>query len=288
MPQTAKNRCCSKENAIKYGSFRRVSDGRHVQRYQCKTCSLSFSQATFDPAYYQKKRHLNHTCMMLLSSCISMRRTGLVLGIHPITVARKLEYMATQSRLKWDDHLQDCDLISSIQFDELQTIEHTKCKPLSVAMAVSEKSRKIIGFRVSQMPATGYLAAISRKKYGYRVDGRVDGMNDLFKQLKGQLAPNIEIRSDECSFYSGIVKTHFPKAKYRQYKGQKGAVAGQGELKKVLRDPLFYINHTFAMLRANINRLVRKTWCTTKKVSRLIDHLSIYLWVHNSKLTANA
>ena len=82
-----------------------------------------------------------------------------------------------------------------------------------------------------------------------------------------------------------LVKMYFPKAKYDQFKGQKAAVAGQGELKKIKRDPLFYINHTFAMLRANINRLVRKTWCTTKKVSRLIDHLSIYSYVHNHKLT---
>ena len=30
----------------------------------------------------------------------------------------------------------------TIQFDELQTIEHTKCKPLAVAVAVTEKHVK--------------------------------------------------------------------------------------------------------------------------------------------------
>ena len=63
--------------------------------------------------------------------------------------------------------------INTIQFDELQTIEHTKCKPVSVAVAVSKKERKILGIEVSQMPATGHLAAISRKKYGKRADNRV-------------------------------------------------------------------------------------------------------------------
>jgi hypothetical protein len=29
------------------------------------------------------------------------------------------------------------------------------------------------------------------------------------------------------------------------------------------------------MLRANLNRLFRRTWCTTKKPEGLIDHLSI-------------
>ena len=52
--------------------------------------------------------------------------------------------------------------IMDIQFDELQTIEHTKLKPLSVAVAVSkrEKNTGVSGIR---MPATGHLAKISRK-----------------------------------------------------------------------------------------------------------------------------
>ena len=57
-------------------------------------------------------------------------------------------------------------------------------------------------------------------------------------------------------------------------KAQKGACK-QGELKKRGKDPLFYINHTLAMLRANVNRLIRKTWCTTKDPAQLIYHLAI-------------
>ena len=110
----------------------------------------------------------------------------------------------------------------------------------------------------------------------------------LFKQLTPLLNPKITIKSDQCVFYKPIVNHYFPEANYLQFKGRKGGVAGQGELKKGWRDPLFKINHTFAMLRANINRLIRKTWCTTKKISRLIDHLTIYMWVHNSKLTATS
>ena len=186
--------------------------------------------------------------MMLLASCISMRRIALVLGIHPRTVARKLEYLSVQSQLKWREESHHVSPDSAIQFDELQTIEHTKCKPLSIAMAVTEKGRKILGFHVSQMPATGHLAAISRRKYGYRNDFRVEGMTTLFQQLKSQLAPTIRIKSDECSFYQPIVNTFFPAASYVQFKGQKGAISGQGELKKTKVDPLFSINHTLSLI----------------------------------------
>ena len=141
--------------------------------------------------------------------------------------------------------------INDIQFDELQTIEHTKLKPLSVAVAVSKKERKIIGFQVSSMPATGHLAKISRKKYGKRPDDRIKGMRQLFDYLSRQLSTDIRISSDECPFYKGVVKKYFPSATYTQYLGKKGCVAGQGT-KKTAFDPIFSINHTFAMMRANM------------------------------------
>jgi len=175
--------------------------------------------------------------------------------------------------------------ISAIQFDELQTIEHTKCKPVSVAVAVSKKDRKILGFEVSEMPATGHLARISRKKYGKRADNRWVGLTTLFDQLATVLPPKIRIESDQYPSYGPLVRTYFPEANFTQYKGRKGCVAGQGEMKKVGFDPLFSINHTFAMMRANISRLNRRTWNTTKKLSALVDHLSLYAWRHNHRLT---
>ena len=70
-----------------------------------------------------------------------------------------------------------------------------------------------------------------------------------------------------------VTKLQFDELQTAEHsKGEKAAITGQGELKKKQRDPLFSINHTLAMLRANINRLVRRTWCTTK----------IYMDVHNT------
>ena len=68
-------------------------------------------------------------------------------------------------------------------------------------------------------------------------------------------------------------------------KGRASCVAGQGELKKVVFDPLYSLNHSCAMLRAHINRLIRKTWCTTKDPDRLADHIAIYVNYHNRELT---
>jgi hypothetical protein len=38
------------------------------------------------------------------------------------------------------------------------------------------------------------------------------------------------------------------------------------------------------MLRANINRLFRRTWCTTKKPECLRQHIAVYVEFHNTVL----
>ena len=221
--------------------------------------------------------------LMMLSSSMSQRAISDACRINVKTVARKLVFLGQECRKKLNSNQDSC--AAEVQFDELQTIQHTKLKPVSVAMAVSKNTRKILGFQVSSMPATGHLAEKSRKKYGPRADNRKKGLQTLFRDLSSYLGPNIYFSSDECTYYAPVVKRYFPQARYRQFKGEKSANTGQGELKKTRHDPLFTINHTFAMLRANINRLIRKTWCTTKKMSALADHLAIYAWVHNHKLT---
>ena len=273
-------------NRQTYGTYQRKSDSRVIQRYKCLMCQKTYSTAINDPAYNHKKRRVNFLLKNLLASCVSLRRAAKLLGISRKTVARKLRFLGQVCR---EEHLafltNQARHIQAIQFDELQSFEHTKCKPLSVAVAVSVHNRKILGFSVSSMPATGHLAAVSRKKYGSRPDYRRAGLRALFTSFAKRIPENVQIHSDQHPFYKPIIQAIFPRANYHQSKGVKAAVTGQGELKKKQNDPLFCINHTLAMLRANINRLVRKTWCTTKDPARLADHLAIYISVHNSVLT---
>jgi len=81
--------------------------------------------------------------------------------------------------------------------------------------------------------------------------------------------------------FTEFVRNYLPKVDYERFKGGRGCVVGQGELKKLYRDPLFSINHTCAMFRANINRLIRKTWCTTKDPKMLQKHLEIFIYYYN-------
>ncbi|MEK6773401.1 MAG: transposase [Bdellovibrionota bacterium] len=271
-------------NIVRIGKYYRTSDSTSVQRYQCKKCLKSFSTATLQPCYSQKKRHKNEMLRRLLCSGVSQRRAARLLSLARKTVVRKFIFLGIQAQeiLRASNlSLPSCD---TIEFDDMETFEHSKCKPLSITLAVEFKTRRILGFEVSQMPAKSILARIAVKKYGPRKDLRFFGRRKLFKDIKTLIHHNALIKSDQNPHYPKDVMRHFPKASHETFKGRRGCIVGQGELKKIGFDPLFSLNHTCAMFRANVNRLFRRTWCTSKKPERLSYHLAIYAVYHNQNL----
>jgi hypothetical protein len=207
------------------------------------------------------------------------------------TVVRRFRYLAEQERIKheaWMIEQYKNQPLSVIQFDDLETAEHSKCKPLSVSLAIDPIDRKILNFKVSQMPAKGHLAKIAVEKYGYRSDQRPLGWDQMMMELVPFVTKDARFCSDENPHYPKFIFRHHPDALHETTLGGRGSISGQGELKKLKHDPLFSLNHTCAMLRANLNRLFRRTWCISKNKEGLIDHLSIYVGFHNRKLTSRS
>lgn len=277
--------CPNGGSLIRFGRFYRKSDKKWRKRWRCQICKRTISRASFEPEFQQKKRQINKTLRFLLCSGMSQRRLSLGLGVHRITIARKLKFLAIQARISQTQYRLGFlhSPLNRIQFDEMETHEHSKMKPLSIAIAVCESSRKILAFQVATMPARGVLAKKAVKKYGARSDDRPRALQRLFRQLAEVASDTAVLKSDQNPRYppwfAGINWRH------ETIKGSRGAITGQGELKKVGFDPLFSLNHTAAMLRANISRLFRKTWNTTKKADALADHLWIYTDFHNKVLT---
>lgn len=272
---------------VKKGTYYRKSDRRYLIRYLCVVCGAQFSSATFDINYLQRRRDLNRKVYELISSGISQRRMAQILKVNLKTIKRKIDLLNERARVEhreWIEEKYHDSPIEHVQFDDLETSEHSKCKPLSVTLAVHAKTREILDFQVKRMPAKGTLSKIALKKYGRRKDERPDGWNAIFQNLRPYVSSTALFESDENPHYPRFLKKHFPNASHVRYPGARGAIFGQGELKKQKFDPLFSLNHTCAMMRANMNRLFRRTWCTTKKIDGLINHLWIYVQFHNQEL----
>ena len=290
MKKTCPNtHCACPDFVIRDGSFWRHEDSKLIQRYRCKSCGIRFSSATFTATYRQKKRRVNPPLLKLLASGVSLRRSAILLGVNRRTVERKLPFLANRCRKLNDRHLnQFKERVHNIQIDDLITKENSKLKPLSVSIAVDENRRLILGAEVSQIPAFGHLSKLAVKKYGARKDELFEGLTRLFQRITPIVSSEVVVKSDEHQRYPGFISAYLPRARHLTFPGQRGCIVGQGELKKVNFDPLFIINHTCAILRANINRLIRKTWCTTKDPARLKDHLDLYIYFHNQKLLKKA
>ena len=274
---------------VRKGFFRRTSDSRLIARFSCQICGKSFSRASLSRCFRQKRRNLNFPIEQLLVSGVSQRRIARLLGISRTTVERKFLFLAASAARRHRESLKRLRSggtpIRSVQFDEMESFEKSKCLPVSIPLVVSASSRKILGFRVCSMPAKGPLAKTARRKYGPRKDERPQAAKILFTRLQRRLDPQVEILSDLNPRYPTWIRSHWPRAQHEGVKGRRGCVVGQGELKRGGWDPLFSLNHSAAMLRANINRLFRRTWCTTKLRKRLAAHIWLYVDYHNRVLT---
>jgi transposase-like protein len=274
----------SRPDIVRNGHYSRKSDGQRIQKYFCKSCSGHFSSGSNNICFNQNKRHLNTRIGKLFSSGMSQRGIARYFSISRRTVERKLIFLGTQSEMKLQLRNATFPPAMVIEFDDLITFEHTKLKPLSIIVAVVSGERRILGVEVASMVAFGKLKDKSIKKYGKRRDTRKQARKALFEQIKPHVHPRALIKSDESPHYPQDVKKHFPYAEHQKFKGRRGCVTGQGELKAGGFDPLFSLNHTAAMFRANVNRLFRRTWNTTKKMCRLRLHLFVYIDFHNQRI----
>src|ERR1019366_7630854 len=103
-------------------------------------CAKSFSNASFDSRFLQKKRHKNHLVKKLLCSGVSQRRAAQILKLNRKTVVRKMVFLSLQARFELGIRNIRTEKAKVIEFDDMVTFEHTKCKPLSITLAVEASS----------------------------------------------------------------------------------------------------------------------------------------------------
>ena len=276
--------CKNTASVIRKGSYRRPKDQRLVERFFCKSCQRGFSSQTYRVDYRHRKAYLNHKVFRALTVGVSQRACAYLFGVKWETIARRVVRFGEVCEANLDHYRATRAKAKTVQFDELETFEHTKLKPLTVPIAVEKGSRKILALGVGKIAAKGHLAALSRKKYGPRTCERKKLLDQLLQDIKGVCSPDVHILTDKSQHYPSVIQSRLPQAKHSTTKGRRGCVVGQGELKRGGFDPLFSLNHSCAMFRDNLKTLSRRTWCTVKRIDRLRNLLYIYAWAHNLRL----
>lgn len=296
---TPMSRKTSSNGTIKKGYFKTSANNyQPIPRYLCKKCGKWFSASTFKATCWQKKPWINKLLFHELCSGVTMSRAAKILEVNQKTVNRRFFWLARQAKTAHTAYLRAKRAsVLQCQFDEMETYEHTKLKPLSIALAVAADGGKIIDAKVAEMRAKGRTARRSVQKYGLRKDLRVLACRNVIRNVAKVAAGRLQIACDRKRDYPALIHEILPEAVLTQYLSRKSTklldIAEDNlprheedeALSRKAFDPLFMLNHRCAKLRADISRLFRRTWSTTKKKFRLQMHLYLYIAYHNGYQT---
>lgn len=265
------------------GQYFRQCDGRWVRRFSCNTCERRFSTQTFKADYRWKKPRLHLRVFDLLISKVTMRQIARVHGVRRPTIERRLKRLGLVCKGFHATALAQAKnkggLAGTFQLDELETYEtDRRLAPVTMPVLIERHTYFVVHGESAPLPARGNLTTgMKRKKerreklLGKRRSGSRAAVRNTLEILKAHHCntSGISLESDRKYSY---------RSEFKRIAGGQFAAHVRISSKSV-RDRsnrLFPINHTLAMMRDNISRLVRRTWAASKKRQRLDLHF--WLW----------
>jgi transposase-like protein len=263
------------------GSYRRACDQRHVERFVCRACQRRFSSQTFRLDYRFRKPQVDGWILRCFVSKVTHRQTARILKINRKTVQRRLlrfgPALLDFHREHLDRALRSGGIRGSFSLDELETFEGSRrlC-PVTVPVLIDRRTFFVVWSETAQMAARGRLGAREQAKklererlHGVRRSGAREAISACLDALRKVHAPGlVEVITDQKGVYRAEIR--------RRFQGRIGAhVTESSKRARNRSNPLFAINHTFAMLRDQVSRLVRRSWGASKKR----EALRIHLWI---------
>jgi transposase-like protein len=257
------------------GYYKRLCGPERIPRFQCLTCGRRFSSQTFRNDYRHHKPGLNLGIVDQLISKVSQRQIARNLGCNPKTVARRIPLFGQHFQQAHERVLAESEkLLGSnghLVFDELETFEQNRIeKPVTMAVLVEARTGFIVHGEAGTLPSRD-------KKRGDPT--RVSQSREVVTRCMEVLARHRDPKS--LLVVVSDLKTTYPSIVHKTLGDHVVHVQVSSRLARNTKNPLFPINHQFAMLRDNISRLVRRNWGYSKRIERKQDHFWIYLGYKN-------
>jgi len=267
----------------RWGTFHRRCDGRDVTRYRCLECSRTFSTQTFRLDWRLHRPRLHLDLWGHIISKVTHRQAARMLGCTRKSIAHRLDLLGEHCRefhaRKLEQLARSRGLSGRFQLDELETYEHNRrLQPLTVPVLIQRSSYFVVDLAVAALPCRGRLSERNRAKkaereerYGKRRSGSRRAVEACLGTLRDLHRPHtkLELETDRKHEYVGSIERVLGPGTPHARTSSKD--------RRDYRNPLFPINHTLAMLRDGVSRLVRRTWAASKQMQRLGRHL--WIWV---------
>jgi transposase-like protein len=269
------------------GRFTRRCDGRSVPRFTCLECHRTFSSQTFRVDYRLRKPKLHLALFRDFVSKTTMRQSARMLGCTRRTVAHRLALLGRHCREFHANVLerarQKGGIGGTFQLDELETFEHSRrLKPVTVPVLIERSSYFVLHVSTAPMAPRGCRSPRWREKkesmeqqFGKRSSGSVAAVRESFDCLASmhRADARVTVQTDcKASYATNLKRIFGERLRHERYSSKAPRNYG---------NPLFPINHTFAMMRDGLSRLVRRSWAAAKLRERLSRHLWIWIAYRN-------
>ena len=257
---------CQSQNKKKFGTMK-TKRGK-TARYKCKDCSKTFTKRTGTINYRKRKQHLRDDITKKYCERMSLRGIARISNASYPTVVKYFRENAQLAKQANKKRLAKKEIVTSyVQFDQLETYEHTKKKPVGIQISIRHKTGEIISAKAGYIPIRAL--SISRA-YSEAWNEKARYSTHIIKMLnETREALNRNSATVTCDQDRGQVNT----------------------LKELYKDPFITlapssqenkkIDRVFRRMRQDISRLGRKTLSTTKKIKQLQNHLDLYIQYNN-------
>lgn len=268
----------------KAGAYSRACDRRRIRRYTCLSCGRRFSEQTFRLDFRERKPQIDRFILHDFVSKVTHRQSARTLRVNRKTIEERLRRFAPAIREFHKATLARARASGGIRgrfaFDELETFENSRrLSPVTVPVMVERRTHYVLHAETAAMAARGRLnrrerekLAIREARHGKRRSGARAAIDRCFEHFAEHHDSRrlIELATDRKRAYRSAT---------RRYIGHRLAahVTESSKRTRNRSNPLFAINHTFAMMRDGISRLVRRSWGASKCRGRLLLH--IWIWI---------
>ena len=267
------------------GSYRRSCDGAVVPRFSCSTCGRRYSRQTFRFNYRWWRPHVHHELFRLFVSKVTQRQAARITGLSRCTVVRRMRALGPQChRYHLACLARSPGLAGAFLMDELETFETDRLvRPVTVPVLMQARTLFVVHAETAPLPPRGRLDVFRQLRkerderlFGKRRSGSRAAVRSTLEKLREALASGIylDILTDRKSSYRRLVKEVF-RWRFSSH------VQVLSTERRSRSNPLFPINHTLAMLRDGVSRLVRRSWGASKLRTRLDEHLWIWIAYRN-------
>jgi transposase-like protein len=264
------------------GVYQRLCDRVVVPRFKCLSCGKGFSRQTFRVNYRLHRPELDERAAWCFVSKVTMRQAARFLGCRRETIELRLRRFGIQG---WAFHAHQLLRIvraggieGDFQLDELETFEgDRRLAPVTVPVLIHQSTRMILHSSAGRMGARGNLSphqeARRRRRegaVGRRTSESARVVRHSLLTLRGVLKnpSKSTLRTDEKRLYTALLRRLSIPIRHEQTNSKKP---------RTTKNPLFPINHTLAMMRDGVSRLVRRSWGASKMRERLTLHLGFYM-----------